>query len=324
MRMLLLSALLLLSLSLFKTPTADAATALPARPAAALTGSQFAVKVRGLSVQAREVAILRELEAGNIPNFLRHLQPVKLRTKDAAGVAHTATLQVMPDYLAIGSDQDFVRIPMTPDTAQAFAQRFGFMLPTPKIVDEINKQAQVHLTPSPLPAGRQMASTEYYMRHQKMIEKQRGRERLGKLTSGDKKDVVISKRLLSRPSQVAIYGWHRRNGRPVQPLSLVHGHAYADYSHGIRLVSRTIEVDGRTRTLDEVLNDRKLSALVSNEGAFPASRIAYAHHAPSHGRKLKAALARHKSKKAPRAKAPRKPKPKKKPARPAKRGSLSA
>lgn len=320
MRLLLLSALL--SLSFLAIPhTAHAASALPRRQAGALTGSQFAGKIKNMNPAAREAAILKELNAGNVPDFLRRMTTIKLRNKDASGATHVATIDVMPDYLAIGSDQDFIRIPMTPDTAQAFAQRFGFMLPTPKVVDEVNRQAQVRLTPTPLPAGRKMTSTEFYVRHQKLIEKQRSREKLGKLTAGQKKDVVITKRLLSRPSQVAIYGWHRRNGRPVQPLSLVHGHNYADYSHGIRLVSRTMVVDGRTRTYDDVINDRKLASLVSNEGAFPASRIDYSH--PHYSTKtVKAGGKKRWHKKVAPKKEPRKSKGKAK--KPARRQALSA
>lgn len=291
MRMLLL--LPLLTSILFKAPEALAATSLPPRPANAASGSQFAARIQSLSAPAREAAILKELESGNVPEFLRNLTPVTVRSRDAAGRAHTATLRVMPDYLAIGSDQDFVRIPMTPDTAQAFAQRFGYSLPTTKIVDEINRQAQVRLNPAPLPAGKQMTSTDFFVRHQKMIEKQRQNGSQGKLTSGQKKDVVISKRLLSRPRQVAIYGWHQKNGRPIQPLSLVHDHDYADYSHGIRLVSQDVEVDGRPARLDDVIADQHLAALVSNEGAFPSNRIAYAKFGRYKAPTKKATIASH-------------------------------
>ena len=90
------------------------------------------------------------------------------------------------------------------------------------------------LAPSPLPPGPQMMSNDYYRRHHQAIEAQRtGRPGL---IAGHKKDVVVTNRLVSRPDRVAIYGWHRRDGRPIQPLSLVHEASYADYSHGIRFV----------------------------------------------------------------------------------------
>ena len=83
-----------------------------------------------------------------------------------------ATIFVMPDYLAIGSDSDFLRIPMNLHTARAVADRFGFVLPTRKMVDAIYDQSTYHFTPQPLPAGPQMTSTEYYRTHNAMIEQQ--------------------------------------------------------------------------------------------------------------------------------------------------------
>ena len=56
----------------------------------------------------------------------------------------------------------------------------------------------------------------------------------------------------ANPGKIAIYGWHRLNGAPIQPLSTVHGACYADYSHGIRLVSETVLVDGKTRFVHHV------------------------------------------------------------------------
>lgn len=60
----------------------------------------------------------------------------------------------MPDYLAIGSNDDFVRIPMDPKTAQKIADQTGTSLPTTKMVDDIYKQADTRLTPQPLPRAR--------------------------------------------------------------------------------------------------------------------------------------------------------------------------
>lgn len=54
------------------------------------------------------------------------------------------------------------------------------------------------------------------------------------LRAGHRKDVVGFAN-----GQVAIYGAYDRNGDRIQPYSTVHGQTYADYSHGIRLVSNT-------------------------------------------------------------------------------------
>ena len=53
----------------------------------------------------------------------------------------------MPDYLAIGSNEDYCRIPMNPHTAQGLADAFGASLITAKISDQIYDQAEVKLDP---------------------------------------------------------------------------------------------------------------------------------------------------------------------------------
>jgi hypothetical protein len=59
----------------------------------------------------REQAILKEMLEGNIPAFLRNLVPVALSYQSPDGKPLTATIFVMPEYLSIGSEQDFLRIP---------------------------------------------------------------------------------------------------------------------------------------------------------------------------------------------------------------------
>jgi hypothetical protein len=58
----------------------------------------------------------------------------------------------------------------------------------------------------------------------------------GVLLAGHKKDLVLTRKLATRPNRVAIYGWHQLSGEPIQPVSTVHVAEYADYSHGVRLI----------------------------------------------------------------------------------------
>ena len=246
---------------------------IPVGPARALTGSQFAKYVAKMDPRQREQAILKEILAGNLPGFLRNLVPVKLSFQ-SQGKMLTATIFAMPEYLAIGTDKDFLRIPMNLYTAAAVASRLGFVLPTRKIVDAIYAQAAFHFSPEPMTAGPQMRSTEYYVNHNDKVEAQSRVLGItqGALVSGDKKDVVITNRLERNPGKIAIYGWHRLNGAPIQPLSTVHGACYADYSHGIRLVSETVLVDGQARSVYDVLQDSELSNVLSDEGPMPNLR----------------------------------------------------
>jgi len=245
----------------------DLLEAIPARPANAPGGREFARQVWSLSGPARDALIITQLEAGNVPPFLRHLIPVTVRGETAHGIVRI-TVCVLPDYLAVGSDTDFLYVPLGLKAALAVAARFGDVLPTPKLVDAIYAASPVKLVPEPLTASDAMRSTAYVLRHTELIDLQRAlyRQPLGTLTSGDKKDLVLTDRLWESPGRVAIYGWQRASGRPIQPLSTVHGERYADYSHGIRLVSRIVYVNGVARGMDDVLADSNLAPLLSREG----------------------------------------------------------
>ena len=241
---------------------------IPQRPSAAPGGSEFAGRIGPDGAQLREAAIKDEILRGNVPRFLLGLKPVTLTQRLANGREVTVTICVMPDYLAVGSDRDFLRVPMNLHTAADIADQLGFMLPTRKMVDAIHEQSDVRLRPQPMQPGPAMASTDYYVRHNRSVAEQIASLNvpLGALVSGNKKDVVISNRLAAQPGRIAIYGWHRPGGEPIQPLSTVHGANYADYSHGIRLVSDTVYIDGRPAAIREVLTDPVLAAILSDEG----------------------------------------------------------
>jgi hypothetical protein len=245
--------------------------AIPGRPAGAPSGSEIARQARNLGGTAREILLRDELFAGNIPTFLRQLVPVTLSGTDATGRRADITLCVAPDYVAVGSNGDFLRVPLGLDTALGVASRFGFVLPTRALVDTIYRQSGARLEPKPMKPGAQMTSTDYYVRHNRQIDLQRTSRGLplGELLTGHKKDLVLTDRLRRKRGRVAIYGWHRSGGRPIQPLSTVHGARYADYSHGVRLVSATVFVNGEPRSIYDVLEDPSLAPLLSDEGPIP-------------------------------------------------------
>ena len=105
-----------------------------------------------------------------------------------------------------------------------------------------------------------------------MIDQQVGGAGATVLKAGHKKDVVISPRLQARRGRVAIYGWHRTSGSPIQPLSTVHGASYVDYSHGVRLVRDEARLDGRPASVSAILRDAVLHPLLSDEGRFSSTR----------------------------------------------------
>jgi hypothetical protein len=120
-----------------------------------------------------------------------------------------------------------------------------------------------------------MRSTGYYSTHNAMIDRQsqtRGFS-MGSLVAGHKKDVVLTNRLRWKPGRIAIYGWHRAVDAPIQPLSTVHGATYADYSHGIRAVSHMALIEGKLRSVYDILQDSVQAIVLSDEGTIRASSV---------------------------------------------------
>lgn len=251
----------------------SAASAIPRRDRGSRTGSSFVKDIMRVSGAARDRAVVEQVRSGNVPDFLRMFIPVTLRGTTSRQEEVDVTVCVAPDYLAVGEDNDFVRVPVGLPAAVSIARELGLFLPTTRMVDAIYAQAGLQLNPAPMPPTAQMESTDYFWRHNATVNEQRAHfhEPMTVLTAGQKKDIVLSNRLRTKPGRVAIYGWHRKNGKPIQPLSTVHHADYADYSHGLRLVSPVAFVNGERRSLAEILQDPDLSQIVSSEGAIPVA-----------------------------------------------------
>jgi hypothetical protein len=246
---------------------------LPPRAQGAPSGSEIARRLADLDLAAREATILEEIQQGNVPGWLRELRPVDL-AREVDGSSHTVRVWVTADYLAVGSDLDYFLIPLSPRTAQAIADRAGASLPTPPIVDAVWREAEVRLGPDSLPPGPDMITVPVFARHDRLVRTRRIRSGvpLGALVAGHKKDIVLSSRLSEQWGHVAIYGWHRPDGRPIQPLYTGHTDDWVDYSHGVRLVHRTVWIDGTPADLVDVLRDPRLAPLVSDEGPITEPR----------------------------------------------------
>ena len=238
-------------------------------------GDAFIKQIATLDLTQRDEMIAKEFLSGNTPDFLRKFCPISV-TNAADGVTNTATFFVAPDYLAIGSDNNYFLSPMAPATAQRIADETGCVLPTRKMVNAIYAAAEVKLPPSPIPPSAAMTTVPVFAQHNETVRAQRlaltNSHPLGALVAGHKKDVVISARLASVTNRIAIYGWHRANGAPIQPLYLGHVSWWVDYSQCIRLVSKDMLLNGEKRSVPDVLADPKLCALVSDEGVITNAR----------------------------------------------------
>ncbi|CAN5703147.1 hypothetical protein BH11BAC3_BH11BAC3_46330 [soil metagenome] len=238
-----------------------------------MTGNEFYKSVISFGWAARDSVAVREILSGNMPAFLGKFVAVRSQIRDSTGKIHRAVLYVSPDYLSVGTNNGWARIPLTPMAAQKIADSFHCFLPTKKIVDLIYQHATVKLEPVPMYAFRDSSVTMW--QHHLIIEGQRqGRKGL---IAGIKKDLVLSGKMLSdsRPNREAIYGWHQLNGIPIQPLYTGHINWWVDYSHGTRLVYRKIKVDGKEMDYIDILEDPVLQKLICDETACNFYRYNY-------------------------------------------------
>jgi len=241
---------------------------IPERDPLAETGQAFMSRIADLPLDEREEEIYLAAASGNIPRFLRETVVLRGVFDDLYGVPHILEYEVMPDYLAIGSDADFCRIPMTPGTAQRLADLFGASLLTAKLSDHIWSEAEAKLEPYFYkPVGNANELVTKFEEHNTKIEKQLAEAgaRHGQLVAGIKKDVIVSSRIAERPDRVVIYGWHRPDGSPIQPVYSGHIWWYVDYSHGIRLMNAQVLLDGRPVMMAELLADPVRFRVVSDE-----------------------------------------------------------
>lgn len=246
---------------------------LPPRAADATSGSVLMEQLKLVDRDAREKLIEEQILAGNLPDFLRSFVPIRILTS-SGGVSSKVSveLRVMSDYLAVGSDSDFCRMPMRPATAVRIAEQTGCILMTPRMSDLIHAAASVRLNPIPMTKDRE--SIETFVANNRLIEEQlrgAGMEKRvpgGTLISGVKKDLVLSNRLRERANRVALYGWHYPDGRVIQPLYVGHVDWYVDYSHGVRLVAGEVLIDGAPRNLRTLLADPDLCNILSGEGVL--------------------------------------------------------
>jgi hypothetical protein len=253
---------------------------LPPRPETAYGREEILRIISPLTREAREDSIYHWFMAGNVPAFLRSLTSI---TSAAVinGRQVTVTYHVTPDYLAMGPDDRYLLMPMTPILAQRIADALHCTLPTRKMVNDIYAASGLKLAPAPIPPSAAMITVPVFAQHDSMVWSQRSEHFAasprGTVVGGAKKDVVISNKIRSElktgvPRPVVIYGWHQLDGSPIQPLYNGHGETYADYSHGIRLVQDAVTVNGAPSTVGAIVKNDTLAVLLSDEGVIAQPR----------------------------------------------------
>jgi hypothetical protein len=237
-----------------------------------LTGSAFFAWANTQPRAVWDSMAVQQMLSGNYPRHVFRWVTIHTQLQVDSVTTIRASYQVTSDYLSIGTDADWSRVPLTAMAAQQIADSFQCFLPTRKIVDDIYQAARVKLAPMPMFAFRDSPVTMY--QHHLIVEGLRnGRKGL---IAGIKKDVVITALLTrsAKPNRIAIYGWHQLNGKPIQPLYAGHVNWYVDYSHGVRLVKRTIQINGRPYDYIQVMQDPLLQKLICDEADCDVYRYA--------------------------------------------------
>jgi hypothetical protein len=240
-----------------------------------MKGSEFAMTFGPRGYAAWEAAALDAARAGGTISW-----PMKSVSYEQDG--HRVSFEVASDYFAVGESSDFLRLPLTPVTAQKIANHLGFSLPTPKMVLETWRAAEVKLEPIPatkMSAGRNLySSMAQFAEHNALVNQQLAGTSGDALRSGHKKDVVVGN--LYKSGKVLIYGWIHANAQApakdtapmmtapwrIQMYSNIHGESYFDYSHGIRFIGPTVTVDGQRYDTERAFTDAALAKLLSDEG----------------------------------------------------------
>ena len=245
--------------------------ALPPRDENAETGSQFCERIEKLGRQERETEAVKSVLSGNVPMNARTLVGIRISLFGSNDRKCQATYYVMSDYLAIGSDSDFVRMPLTPKSAMQICDVANCQLITEKISDDVYSASDCRIEPHPLTSDRDQVSA--FVIHNKAVTDAISGKGESPLVVGIKKDLVLTNRLKEKTHRVAIYGWHHRDGRVIQPLYVGHVDWYVDYSHGVRLMSERMLIDGVPWSVRDVLVHPEYHKLLSREGTIDVSEI---------------------------------------------------
>ena len=254
---------------------------LKASKANSLSGSEFAKSIidSSLTLSVREEEIFKQIKQGNVPAFSRKFTPVTIK-QVIDGTDYELIIYVSVDYLAIGNNLDYFYVSTTPMLAQRIADLTKTMLPTKLMVDEIYKQATIKLAPNPIPPTTAMTTVPVFITHNEIVLKQLQDYKLeqlnSKLVAGNKKDIIISNKIYGQPTpRVVIYGWHKLDGKAIQPVYNKHTNTWADYSHGVRLISQEATLNGKKIKLADLLKDPILNQLVSDEGIIEIAKYPY-------------------------------------------------
>lgn len=251
-----------------------------------------------------EQLIFDNVRRGNVPDFMRpeNYREITLE-RTIGGRRVEATVRVCPDYLAIGSNDDPLIVPLSAPVAQRIADTFGLSLPTSLLVDVIDDEAKRAPRPGapngyvPFHAAPELARNSTNSRTGRPVSAGDGAHRWNPQRYGHYEGrwmmsaefIAESNRLNRQDREDAgtppLRSGHRKDviydaqnfveanegGQPVviyhrgiQGLSNVHYVAYYDYSHGIRLVDGNVHLRITERDGSVHEEDRSFASLLND------------------------------------------------------------
>jgi len=266
-----------------------------------VSGTEFIKTIQSAKTpadwQAREDAMVSQLLAGNLPEWLQKWITITVSKNDATPVVK---VRVLPDYLCVGNETDYRHVPLDPQSAQKVAESYGAMLPTAKICHAIWRRTPwkrairaIQLPELQEKAKKKFAqdSTAAFDAHSLAIQAEmKDKISPGELVAGHKKDVVLSVSGKFRPETISFHGFYLSDAHPAEPCHYasaqrpgckerpsIYAHPegvghFSDYSQGVRLVHPQMEIDGVTHLVADVLKDKKLSTLIA-EGPIDPPRV---------------------------------------------------
>jgi len=239
--------------------------------------------------------IIAEIRKGNVPDACRNMHTVTMTGPDGTKVS----FQTSAGYLAIGTNDDNVRVPLSGPMAKRIADEFGWVLPTATMSQETDKAADIRLAIGGETHNQQdlahMADLEYAVRHNERakaeLEKYRlqyneraQREHRPQLSTADLSKMLIrgeKKNIFTGQGAtrggIGIGGLLDARGNPIQPYQYPHSaergpHGesgyHGDYSQDIAIYDPMVQItkpSGQTSTvhLYDALRDPEYARILN-------------------------------------------------------------
>ncbi|MBN2197261.1 MAG: hypothetical protein JW751_30950 [Polyangiaceae bacterium] len=218
---------------------------------------------------ARHRFVLEQIALGYLPSTWNRWVTVRAQGQKGTRVE----FDVSPHGLRIGTDADWVEVPLDGPHFAAAAELLGCRLATEWMVKQTHRQARrdgntVHYYSAAeiaaslawydwdnnTPDGPKMKGAAFFRRRSSLLRRWLDQHDIAgsDLVSGYFKAVVPPIDGITRPRGLEIVGGHDDENHQIQPLSGgLHPQRFFDYSHNVRLARNEIRVNGRPLTLNE-------------------------------------------------------------------------